>query len=94
MDAKKNAVIDEIWRMINGICGISPSGRTSHDSLLYLKIFKGAANNGINIGCDAIVDAIYSRYGDNMKEPQIKALKDVVSSWKEWSFFLENYERV
>lgn len=91
----KYSIVDEIWEKICAVTGISPeTGRTSHDDLFYLRIFKRAQQAGLNIEGDALIDGLYARYQDKMNDVHRKVIHEIAQSWREWAFLMKNYERV
>lgn len=58
----------------------------------FLKIFKTAQENNVDLHGDGIADSISERWPAKVVQQKYnETLVDMMRSWREWEFFLKNY---
>ncbi|MBI2337414.1 MAG: hypothetical protein HYU97_11710 [Deltaproteobacteria bacterium] len=79
-----------IDQRVNGIGGSPHQDGYKHD---FLRIFKMAQENNLDLHGDGISDAISERWPEKVAQQKYNdTLVDMMRSWGEWEFFLKNYD--
>lgn len=73
---------------VNGIGGDPHQAGYKDD---FLKIFKMAQDDNVELHGDGIIDAIAGRWPEKIKQKEyVDCLQDMMRSWREWEFYRKN----
>lgn len=79
-----------IDQRVNGIGGNPHQTEYKRD---FLRIFKTARENNIELHGDGIVDSVTERWSEKMEQSKYReTLLDMMRSWREWEFFSKHYQ--